>query len=397
MNSSPARPSVDNSNNVSPEHVQHVGSSPSQGLEHAYFPVNGLSAAHGNHFNAGAHMSQANNFQVEQQQQMAMMNAIKSINTQLPSDGRVPPSQPVSPVAHQTNNGMMPFSTPAGLSTHPQHVHTRPRGMTVGTVPIMPMHLASGYQHSFPNVSMHSGNMHPPADQMFHIAKHLPHTQGPSPMPVSPFNVQPRDTMVSHTAPPSPGGHSFPPDGENNIFMNAGLTTPQRASTATGTQQESARSQQESVRSQQEFNPVPMLENHALTYGGLSMNEIRMSVPMSLSNSQTSFPASIHPADSARSAEDGGVNKSTLDDSRRSSGTGVGHGMGGMMQMSTLNGSQGPSSTDGPSSSAPPLTITTENAQVESLSNDLRDKLTFLTKCVSLPRSCRLPAYSLTF
>lgn len=384
MNSSPARPSVDNSNNVSPEHVQHVGSSPSQGLEQAYFSVNGLAAAHGNHFSAGAHMSQANNFQVEQQ--MAMMNAIKSINTQLPSDGRVPPSQPVSPVAHQTNNGMVPFSTPAGLSTQPQHVHTRPRGMTVGTVPIMPMHLASGYQHSFTDASMHNGNMHPPADQMF-FAKHLPHAQGPSPMPVSPFNVQPRDTMVSHTAPPSPGGHVFPQDSENNIFMNAGLTTPQRASTASGTQQESA-------RSQQEFNPVPMLENHALTYGGLGMNEIRMSVPMSLSNSQASFPASIHPGDSARSAEDGGANRSTLDDSRRSSGTGVDQGLGGMMQMSTLNGSQGPPSSDGPPSSVPPLTITTDNAQVESLSNDLKDKLTFLTKCVFSPSGCRISAYS---
>lgn len=324
-------------------------------------------------------MNQPNPFQADQQ--IAMMNALKGVNTQLASDGRIPTSQPVSPVAHQTNNGMVPFSTPAGLSTQPQQVHTRPRGMTVGTVPIMPMHLATGYQHSFPNAPSHNGNMHPPPEAVFHLAKHLPHTQGPSPMPVSPFNVQSRDTMVSHTAPPSPGGHSFAQDAENNIFMNAGLTTPQRAATASVTQQDSA-------RSQPEFNSVPVLESHALAYGGLNMNEIRMSAPMSLSNSQTSLHASIHQGDSARSAEDAGAHRSTLDESRRSSGTGAGPGIGGMLHMSTLNGSQGPSSAEGPPSSAPPLTITTDSSQVEELSNDLKDKLTFLTKYVHCSESC---------
>lgn len=370
MNTSPARPSVDNSNNVSPEHAQNIGSSPSQGLEHAYFPMNGLSAAQANHYGMTAQMTQPGGHSVEQQ--MAMMNAMKSIKVQLPPDGRVPTSQPVSPVAHRASNGMVPFSTPAGVATQQSHpVPTRPRGMTVGTVPIMPTQLAAGYQHSFTANPVRNGNIHATPEGIFPINKHMPHTQGPSPAPVSPFNVQPPKAMVSHTAPPSPGSHMFSQEIDHNIFMNPALTTPQRTTTANG-------NHQEAPRSVQEFNPVPTLEHQAMAFG-LGMNEIRMSLPMSLSNSQASYHPSTQATGSAGSGDDAGANRSVMD-SRRSSVAGN-QGMSGMLQMSMHSGALGASSSDGQSSThVPPLTVTTDSSQVEALSHELRDKLTFLTK-----------------
>jgi hypothetical protein len=368
MNTSPARPSVDNSNNVSPEHVQNIGSSPSQGLEHAYFPMNGLSAAHASHYGIGTQMTQPGGHPVEQQ--MAMMNAMNSIKVQLPPDGRLPPSQPVSPVAHRTHNGMVPFSTPAGVPTQQPHpVHTRPRGMTVGTVPVMPTQLTAGYPNGFASTPVQNGSIHGTPEGMFAINKHMPHSQGPSPMPVSPFNVPPPKAMVSHTAPPSPGSHMFSQELEHNMFMNQALSTPQRTTTANGNQ--------DAPRSQ-EFNPVPTLENQAMAFA-LGMNEIRMSVPMSLSNSQASFHPSTQATGSAGSGEDGGANRSVMD-SRRSSVAANGQGRSGMIQMSMHNGSQAVSSSDGQSNQVPPLTVTTDNSQMEELSHELKDKLTFLTK-----------------
>lgn len=374
MNTSPARPSVDNSNNVSPEHTQNIGSSPSQGLENAYFPMNGLPAGSAGHYGMGAQMSQPAGHSVEQQ--MAMMTAMKNIQVQLPPDARIPISQPVSPVAHRANNGVAPFSTPAGIPTQqsqqPHPVYTRPRGMTVGTVPVMPPQLAAGYQHAFTSTPVRNGNMHGTPEGMFAVNKHMPHTQGPSPVAVSPFNVQPSQAGIPHTAPPSPGAHMATQEMDHNMFMNAALTTPQRTTTANG-------NQQEAPRSLQEFNPVPTLENQAMAFG-LGMNEIRMSVPMSLSNSQASFHPSTQAAGSAGSGEDGAANRSLIG-SRRSSTAGGGQGMGGMMQMNATMSSQCNTSTDGQNlSQVPPLTVTTDSSQVEALSHDLRDKLTFLTK-----------------
>ena len=52
-----------------------------------------------------------------------------------------------------------------------------------------------------------------------------------------------------------------------------------------------------------------------------------------------------------------------------------------MMQMNAGMSSQGNTSLDGQNPNhVPPLTVTTDNSQVEALSHELRDKLTFLTK-----------------
>ena len=312
MNTSPARPSVDHSNNVSPEHAQNIGSSPSQGLENAYFPINGLSAGPHGHYGMGTQMNPPAGHSVEQQ--IAIMNAMKNIQVQLPPDARMPISQPVSPVATRVTNGTAPFTTPAAVATQqaqqPHPAYTRPRGMTVGTVPVMPPQLAAGFQHAFTSTPVRNGNMHGTPEGMFTVNKHMPHTQGPSPVAASPFNVQPSQASIPHTAPPSPGAHMTSQEVDHNLFMNPSLTTPQRTTTANS-------NRQEAPRSLQEFNPVPTLENQAMAFG-LGMNEIRMSVPMSLSNSQASFHPSTQAAGSAGSGEDGAGNRSMLE-SRRSS------------------------------------------------------------------------------
>ncbi|KAJ9109748.1 hypothetical protein QFC19_001978 [Naganishia cerealis] len=367
MDSSPIRVSAENSSNVSLETSQNLGSSPLQGLDqHAYFPNMGPPGVQGSQFNTAGQNNQAKNLQVEQH--IAMMNAMNGMNAQLAAEGHVLNSQPVSPVANNPTNGMMTFSTPAGMSNPSQHVHTRPRGMTVGTVPILPMQFGN-YQPGMTSVV--NGSVQATPESIYHISNHMPRTQVPSPVPASPFNVQPRDTMISHTAPSSPGSQMFAQEIENNAFMNAVLTTPQRVMSANFTQQEAP-------RSLQEYNAVPTLESQALNYGH-GMSEIKMkSIPMSVSNSQTSFHQSSHLPGSAGSGEDGSGSKSRMG-SRRPSTAGPGQGSNVGMQMSTFDGLQGMSSQDAQTSSGQILSITTDSNQVEELSHDLREKLSFLT------------------
>ncbi|KAJ9125482.1 hypothetical protein QFC22_000443 [Naganishia vaughanmartiniae] len=357
MDSSPIPISTDHSSNISAENSRNLGSSPLQGLDqHAYFPQMGPPGAHAGQMNAGMQSSQAKNTQVEQH--IAMMNAMNGMNGQLAADGqRVLPSQPGSPNANHPGNGMMTFSTPAGISNPTQQVHTRPRGMTVGTVPVFPLQFVN-YQPALNPTSINNGGMHATPESMFQMSTHQPRTQGPSPVPASPFNAHPRDGMIARTAPSSPGSQMFAQEIENKAFMNAALTTPQRVMSANFTLQEAP-------RSLHDYNPVPTLETQAMAYGR-GMSEIKMTpIPMSVSNSQTSFAPANYLPGSAGSAEDNGGSKSRMG-SRRSSITGL--------QMNPPNGSQ-----EMQTSSGQQLTITTDSSQVEELSHDLRDKLSFLT------------------
>lgn len=377
MDSSPAPVSADHSSNISLDNSQNLGSSPLQGLDqHAYFPPMGPPANNVGQMNAAMQSAQGKNLQVEQQ--IAMLNAINGMNGQLAVEGHSLPSQPVSPNASNQANGMMTFSTPAGLSNPTHPVHTRPRGMTVGTVPILPMQFANYQPVTNSSASLTNGSTHATPESIYQMSNHLPRTQGPSPVPASPFNTHPRDAMSARTAPSSPGNQTFAQEMENKAFMNAVLTTPQRVMSANFTLQEAP-------RSLHEYNPVPTLENQAMAYGR-GMSEMKMTpIPMSVSNSQTSFAPTSHLPGSAGSVEDGSGSKSRMG-SRRPSTTALAQTNSAGLQMNAPSGAQEIQSASGQS-----LTITTDSSQVEELSHDLRDKLSFLTKCVLVKLATKKP------